>query len=160
MKTCIECGVTTPNPGYTFVTDQHGTCSGPVCPACYQRWLQGGARWKVCWGTTRIVFLMWRWAIKVPAVTEWRLFLLGLLANMQEAKFSKMKSPAMCPVLFAFPGGFFSVMQRARELTREEFERLDYEVFINFNDYTVPVEKKLDSFGVLNGRVVAIDYGN
>lgn len=93
-------------------------------------------------------------------MVEWRLFLHGLLANMQEAKFSKTGWPELCPVLFAFPGGFLIVMRRARPLTRSEFDSLDLERWIEKEAYTIPAEPKMDSFGWLDGRLVAVDYGS
>lgn len=40
------------------------------------------------YGTHRTVYLVRKLAIKVPVVSDWRMFLTGLLANMQEARFS------------------------------------------------------------------------
>lgn len=115
---------------------------------------------RIAFGVTRRVLLIGRFAFKVPAMSEWRLFLLGLLANMQEAVFSKCGWPELCPVLFSLPGGFLVVMKRARVLTDEEFKSIDAEGFVKREGYTVPAEMKSDSFGWLDGRVVAVDYGN
>ena len=111
-------------------------------------------------GSTRVVFLVGRWAVKIPSWTEWRLFLLGLLANMQETRLSRCCWPELCPVLFALPGGFLIIMRRARELTDGEFLALDHEGFIERGGYVIPVEAKSSSFGWLDGKIVAIDYGN
>lgn len=114
-------------------------------------------------GTHRTVYLVGRWAIKRPVFVEWRLFLLGLLANMQEAWFSRMQWPELCPVVFACWGGFFIVMRRAERLSRSDFEsfsEMKYLSFIDRQEYRVPVENKLDSFGWLDGRIVAVDYGS
>lgn len=107
-----------------------------------------------------MVFLMGRFAFKFPSVFEWRLFLLGLLANMQESLFSKTGWQELCPVVWSFPGGFLVVMRRARVLTDDEFSELDIEGFVKRPDYTVPAEMKSDSFGYLDGRLVVVDYGN
>jgi len=112
------------------------------------------------WGTTRLVLLTNRWALKFPAITEWRLFLHGLLANMQEATFSKTRHLKLCPVKFSVPGGFLVVMPRAEELSRDEFYSLDVGSFVHSGDLAVPVENKLSSFGKYRGRVVATDYGS
>ena len=112
------------------------------------------------YGVTRCVLLVGDYAIKVPAMVEWRLFLLGLLANMQEALWSKTGWPELCPVLWAMPGGFLVVMRRARVLTDEEFLALDLEHWVQRTDYLIPVEIKSDSFGYLDGCLVAVDYGN
>ena len=112
------------------------------------------------YGTTRTVFLVYKYAIKIPSCVEWRLFLLGLLANMQESIFSKTKWPELCPVIFSLPLGLCVIMERAKEISRQQFFNLDYNKFIHQNGYVVPVEHKLDSFGILEGEIVAVDYGN
>ena len=114
----------------------------------------------LAYGVTRTVILIGNVAIKLPAMVEWRLFLLGLLANMQEALFSRTERPELCPVLWARPGGFLVVMRRARVLTDGEFLALDLEQWVQRGDFTVPAEIKPDSFGYLDGRLVAVDYGN
>lgn len=112
------------------------------------------------YGSTRIVLLIGQYAIKVPTVVEWRLFLLGLLANLQEVKFSRTQWPKLCPVVFSVPLGILLVMRRATPLSRQEFDDFDFDAFVETDEYVVPVENKLDSFGWLNGRIVAVDYGN
>lgn len=111
-------------------------------------------------GTHRTVYLIGRYAIKVPAISEWRLFLHGLLANMQEARFSAAGWPELCPVVLAMRGGWVIVMRRAEPLPRKVFDELDVERWRDRGDYKVPVEDKLDSFGILDGRIVAVDYGS
>ena len=115
---------------------------------------------EIKYGTTRTVFLFRNLAIKIPNHVEWRLFLHGLLANMQETKFSKTGWPELCPILFSIPGGFLNIMKRARPLTREEFFSLNVDEWREKEDYIVPCENKLDNFGCLDGRIVTIDYGS
>jgi hypothetical protein len=116
---------------------------------------------KIRYGTTRTVLLIGSLAIKIPSVTEWRLFLLGLLANMQEVKFSKTKWEELCPILFYLPLGFLVVMKRCESLTRQQFESFDIDDFREKPDHLITfVENKIDSFGILNGKIVAVDYGN
>lgn len=110
-------------------------------------------------GTHRTVYLIGNYAIKRPVFVEWRLFLHGLLANMQERTFGKMDWPELCPVIFGMPGGWFIVMRRAEPLPREQWEHFNYDVWVDREDYTVPVENKLDSFGLINNHIVAVDYG-
>ena len=111
-------------------------------------------------GTTRTVWLIGRWAIKVPSCCKWRLFLHGLLANLQERSFSATRWAKLCPVLWSTPGGWLLVMRRARPLTRAEWDAFDPEPWCQEEDYVIPAEHKMDSFGVLDGRIVAVDYGN
>lgn len=118
---------------------------------------------RLAYGTTRAVLLVGGVAVKFPAMREWRLFLLGLLANMQERQFSRTGWPELCPVLFSLPGGWLVVMKRAQVLTEAEWLAIsDAEMrdFTNKADYCLPVELKSDSFGWLDGNLVAVDYGN
>jgi len=118
---------------------------------------------RLAYGATRAVLLIGGLAVKIPRPTEWRLFLLGLLANMQERQFARTGWPELCPVLFSLPGGWLVVMPRASILTDEEWDRIAYAdiySFANQQEYAIPVELKSDSFGWLNGRLVAVDYGN
>lgn len=115
-------------------------------------------------GVTRFVILTRRYAIKVPRFWHygefrWEMFLAGLLGNMQERMFAKTGWPELCPVYFALPGGWLLVMPRVEMLT-EELTEEQYEAFTDRQDYHVPAEHKADSFGYLNGRLVAIDYGS
>lgn len=110
-------------------------------------------------GSTRIVLLIAGLAFKVPSFVSWRLFLSGLLANMQERQFSRM-SDRLCPVLFHVPGGFLTVMRRAEPLTRDEYFGMDVGDFLDGGDFVLPVEDKLCSFGKVGGRIVAVDYGS
>lgn len=120
-------------------------------------------------GCTRLVILIWGWAIKVPQYTSWRMFLNGLLGNLQEREFSSMKLPELAPVLFSIPGGWLNVMPRAEVVDlespgEERFQMMDiwYQSTLGTGREELLrdiVESKVDSFGVINGRVVAIDYG-
>ncbi len=117
-------------------------------------------------GVTRVVILTKHYAFKIPNFCEswgdkWRLFLHGLLANMQERRLWQVgRYPELCPVIFYIPLGFLVVMPRVPELTDDEFYALDFETLVNRPDYYVPAEPKPNSWGWLNGYPVAIDYGN
>lgn len=111
-------------------------------------------------GCTRIVLLTKRYAFKIPNVVEYRLMLYGLLANLQERQFSRARWPELCPVLFALPLGLLVVMPRVRIFTREEYLAFDLDTFREKENYKVPVEGKMDSFGWYQGCPVAVDYGN
>lgn len=108
---------------------------------------------KILNGTTRKCILLGKYAIKIPQFSYgWKTILYGLLGNMQEKQFSCLDNT--CPILFYIPGGFLSIMPRCGKLTREQFNN------INKDDFEfIPVENKIDSFGIYNGNIVAIDYG-
>lgn len=78
---------------------------------------------------------------------------------MQERQFSAARWVELCPVLFADPLGFVVVMRRAKPLSEEEWAGFDYAGFVDGGEYGVPAENKRSSFGWLNGRIVAVDYG-
>ncbi len=91
---------------------------------------------------------------------------------MQEIAHSTMKDNRICPILFYIPGGWITVMPRCTPLTNEEFSTLNIDRFweqkfekicghtVFFGECKIPCEHKIDSFGWLNGQIVAIDYGD
>lgn len=117
-------------------------------------------------GTTRTVVLIGRWAIKIPTFSRWELFLRGLLGNLQETMFTKLNSPFLCPVVLSVAGGFLNVMPRTTPLTESQFNSIDYATWIKNGrdlpdgEWILPVENKIDSFGLFNGKIVAVDYGD
>ena len=117
--------------------------------------------WRIKQGSARNILLTKHYAIKMPRLVEWRLFLYGLLANMQEAQFWRyLHSDKLCPVLWSLPGGLLLVMPRAAAFSREDHAALDFDAFVDAGTWVVPVEDKQDSFGWYCGRIVAIDYGS
>lgn len=122
-----------------------------------------------CSGCTRTVFLIGKWAIKLPvmnAVTRRDDSLLrGMLANIQEASCWAIKETRemLAPVIYCAPFGLFLIMRRceplAGELPEREAKRFYYDS-VRETGYMVPVEDKPSSFGYLNGRIVAVDYGS
>lgn len=106
-------------------------------------------------GRNRFVILTERYAIKIPSLRSWRDFLFGLLNNQNEAL--KPKSPDLCPVLYAFPGGWFIVMPRVKMIDMDEM--VDCGPIVSRICRNHNVEFKHSSFGYLNGKLVAVDYG-
>jgi len=115
---------------------------------------------KIFYGTTRTVLHTGNYVIKIPALSSWKHFLCGLLANQSETLFSKFFSSGLCPVVFGVWGGWLIIMPYAKPLTLEEFTELDVTWWSNRGDYIIPVEDKQDSFGWLNNEIVAVDYGS
>lgn len=50
-------------------------------------------------------------------------------------------------------------MRRATPLSRPLTDA-EYSALTEHEEYVVPAEAKEDSWGVLEGRIVAVDYGN
>lgn len=119
---------------------------------------------RVTTGITRTVFLIGNYAIKVPCgrygLAKW---LRGRIANLQEREWSQAQKAGvvrgLCPVLLSDPFGFFVIMPRVRTLPRD-LSPDGYEMLVDRGDYRIPAENKADSFGILKGAIVAIDYGN
>lgn len=111
-------------------------------------------------GATRTVFLIGRWAIKVPTARRWRQFLRGLLGNMDEAEFYSRGATGLCPVLFHIPGGLLVVMRRAEPLTDAEWQPIEWhEPDAYSGGVKVDLEHKRSSWGMVDGELVAVDYG-
>lgn len=135
------------------------------------------------YGEQRHVLLIDSFAIKIPRMglreKGWSRFREGLRANCQEKLFSRTNWPELCPVI-AWLWDLVIVMRRAQPLSDEEFKSFDYASFVDRQfrgaddpenragcagksidpkDDLVPVECRLESFGRLNGKIVAIDYG-
>lgn len=110
-------------------------------------------------GASRTVFLVGRWAIKVPTPrVAWRHFLLGWLGNLNELGWWRGgRDPRLCPVVASFVGGLVIVMQRATPICSRRGCPDDAHDLPRWND--LPCERKLDSFGYVDGRIVAVDYG-
>lgn len=114
------------------------------------------------WGHSRLVLCVGGLAFKLPRINYgWANLLGGLLANMSEAAWRGKEWAGLCPIVWAVPGGWLTVMRRARPLTDVEWLAFDAAAFLVQGEYPLPVEMKQDSFGVLpNGQIVAVDYGN
>lgn len=125
-------------------------------------------------GGSRIVLLVHKYAIKMPRIDSWRLFLYGLLANIHEkqwadgvAEYGELGTGGIadyvCPIAFYVPGGFLSVMPRCHQRTglyedfKASFARSDEDTVRILSNI---VEDKDDSVGILNGKIVAVDYGS
>lgn len=125
-------------------------------------------KWQLARGANRTVLLTNKWAIKFPGRYNlgwrniWSSILRGLLCNMQEKAFSDCKMDKICPVRFYMPGGFFIIMPRASPISDQEWQNIKtyFYRYSQTQNMCIPVECKRDSFGVLDGRVVALDYGD
>ena len=77
---------------------------------------------------------------------------------MQEVQFNTLKDERLAKVVFYLPAGFLVVMRRA-----EALQKFDKKYFAGFcarkKGLVLPCELKKDSFGYIDGKLVAIDYG-
>ncbi len=124
-----------------------------------------GAETKKMWlcirkrGITRDVFLIGKYAFKFPSFRQWSLFLRGLCCNITEREISKF-SDEFCPVLWSIPGGWLVVMPRCETLAEGDMTDEWYDAFRDRKEVHGFVERKLCSFGKLDGKIVAVDYGS
>lgn len=119
-------------------------------------------------GATRRVFLIGKYAFKVPFAWPgtgnafcgiFRRLRDGLFANRCEmvysgTSFSGNGAGFVCnPVVFALPRGLLVVQRRALPIDNDTFDTLEEACAWS------PVEYKPDSFGFVDGELVAVDYG-
>lgn len=120
---------------------------------------------KINLGYTRVVFLYKNYAIKIPNYRYgWATFLQGLLANINESTTWKSntgvleqgRSHLLCPVLWCSWGGWILVMRKVDIVITDEMGK-----HIDFSRHYVefPGDDKPDNYGILNGRLVKLDYG-
>lgn len=117
---------------------------------------------KIMRGSSRIAIILWGiYVLKIPNFSSYIQFLYGMISNLQEKNFSSCGWTQLCPIIIAGKSGLWAIMPYARPLTDDEWQTFNYDAFMAQDEYLVliPVEKKRDSFGVLYGKVVAVDYG-
>lgn len=118
-------------------------------------------------GVSRSVLIVGRWAIKVPTTRPYgrrgdRLWAWtrGVQANKSELDWSEVDGVA--PVLHSWLGGIVQVYPRCAPAVGEEFEWLDHPNdprWRGIGDTILPNgDRKRSNVGVLNGRLVWIDY--
>lgn len=104
-------------------------------------------------GTTREVLLVGRWAIKVPTWRHGlRCWCHGVLANYGEREWSGFRQSMLKPnpVLWSSPGALINVYRRARPCA----------IRPHWYDWTPWGDAKSANLGVVDGRVVIVDYGH
>jgi hypothetical protein len=104
-------------------------------------------------GRNRFVLVTRRHAYKFPSLRCWRDLLFGILNNLHEAQ-AQRDHPAYCPVLWCSPLGLLIVMPRVDVLGQDEWREAEGRLPAD-----TCAEMKPSSWGRLDGRIVAIDYG-
>ena len=107
-------------------------------------------------GAFRLVILIGKYAFKIP---RWQQFSEGMRSNRWEREMwthwrLRFQWTTLCPVLYSDPIGLLMVMTRARQPVPQE--RVD-----DLPDYypNITAETKHEDFGMLDGALVALDYG-
>lgn len=118
---------------------------------------------KVFKGTTRVVYLIGKYAFKFPRVHHWKSFLKGILANIDEHYWYK-HSPEqwkrkMCPVIFKSWWGILLIMTRAIHLEESEYNKEQFAE--DFKDIPLSLDNKIINFGKLkDNTIVLVDYAD
>jgi hypothetical protein len=121
-------------------------------------------------GATRIVFVFKKVVLKVPNTQGYELFLNGILANLQEKKFSRgCDRDDLAKVKSCDPLGLFLVMEKADTFDLYELQNMDFERFSDYLEETYKdddmkefmlSDPKPSNWGYINGKLVKIDYGD
>jgi hypothetical protein len=113
-------------------------------------------------GVTRTVFLVGRWAVKVPSLRggmhrgEWLAsFCQGVLSNRSERQWHDFEGwhGQVAPVLHSWLGGIVQVYPRCEPVEGDDYwarEQPDMD--------PEPGDRKASNYGRLDGRLVRIDY--
>lgn len=119
-------------------------------------------------GATRKVFIFNNIVIKTPNMKEYRLFINGILSNLQEKEFSKIGRKDLAKVIFCDKLGLFLIMKKLNEVDVNinwiEFRNKLEEIYQNEDDNMKQFmlsDMKPSNWGYdENGMLVKIDYGN
>jgi hypothetical protein len=120
-------------------------------------------------GVTRRVFIFNKFVVKIPSTKEYKLFLNGILANLQEKQRSG-QHPDLASVLWCDPLGLFLFMEKAdavgypgwfedemwgpfQEMLAEKYKDDDLKEFLLS-------DPKPSNWGYIGDKLVKIDYGN
>lgn len=119
---------------------------------------------KISKGATRIVFMFSKFVIKIPRVIPWKNCLVGMLANLQEREFNTLKRNDLAPIFLSSRLGLFVIMKRAKPIenyTDAEFWGILDEMYKGTDFYEFMLsDYKMNNYGIINGKIVKIDYGN
>ena len=114
---------------------------------------------RVEFGASRFVILTDNYAFKFPRLDRRNEYgwlqnvMRSLCANIVEwVLWDRTRADTLGPIVFHIPCGLLNVMPRAIRATEADLNLIDFE------NLTVGAERKADSWGWLNGRLVAIDY--
>lgn len=133
---------------------------------------------KIYRGTTRIVILIASIAIKMPDFTRifhrkgWFFFLKGILQNEEERKTWQLarytdiynnQYHLLCPVKWCSWGGWILIMERAEPIYSDQWkewiDKYGEIMFFPWKDIGLDRDCTKSNFGILEDRLVKVDYG-
>ena len=119
---------------------------------------------KIKQGATRKVFVFKKVVVKIPTIIEYRLFLNGILANLQEKSFSGIHSD-LAKVKFCDKLGLILIMEKVDVLSNDinwlDFNNSLKEKYKNdkLKDFLLS-DCKPSNWGYINNHLVKVDYGD
>lgn len=119
-------------------------------------------------GSTRIVLLTKRHALKFPSMYDWKQFCLGMVDNMTEWEWRRVaKNPDshICPPLWCSPLGLLLVMPRCSPIKNVGLYHVELKRICSLSPTTTTIapEFYLDdanpsNYGYYKGRMVKLDF--
>ena len=113
-------------------------------------------------GSSRMVFLVGKFAVKIPRITSISEFVAGIIDNKTEFKTSKNIDKNIIPLIYFYFFGVFVIHERANkiknrgifiihlcEICSKQSEHRDF----------LMLDSKQDNFGIIGDRLVKVDYG-
>lgn len=115
---------------------------------------------KIKKGGTRIVFLTKKYAFKMPYLTNIRLAIIGILANLDEKYYyKKYPNLDLAKVIFCDLFGFLLIMEAGKPIN-DDFKDFNNYIDIRYNhDPLMIYDCKPENFAIVNGHLKKIDYG-
>jgi len=117
-------------------------------------------------GSTRRVFVFRNFVIKIPNTQEYKLFLNGILSNLQEKLFSKMNRLDLAKVKYCDRFGLILIMEKAKEFDYNNLNWLEFKNALeekykndDMKEFMLS-DAKPTNWGIINGELVKIDYGS
>lgn len=104
--------------------------------------------------------------IKIPNTNKYRLFLHGILANLQEKRFSKTNRPDLAKVKFCDCFGIVLIMEKAEVLNNENTDLKLFKKTLKSKYKNDKMKSFMlsdldcSNWGYRNDMLVKIDYGN
>jgi len=116
-------------------------------------------------GITRIVIEFSSFVVKIPRFTySWEHFLKGIVASINEnktwkynsGKYERGYSHLLCPVLWCSWGGWILIMKKVDYcLTYRDYDKFN----ISKHKKHFKGDDTVSNYGILQGKLVKLDYG-
>lgn len=112
-------------------------------------------------GCTRCVLLVGKYAIKFPVLSCWEMFLKGLVANIEEGKWSRFPSKHLPKTYYVARSGFISIQERVRPVRHEGLYLVDLAQLCAQSEVSSDFwlrDAKASNFGYRGNTLVKVDY--